>query len=184
MLRGPPGSMAQVRPPFWVWHLWRAPPWTPPHAQGGRGTSATRRSMHRPLGGEGQPAGWGAAVRLGAQRLLLLPAALPQALPATLGSCVQALPSPGQAAEKQARVWRSGPGAVPQHRGLASSGDPALRPRPTCLAARLPGTPGPPGPTALLLRESPAVPRGQLMQSGCPWHWPWGQNSGFEGFVL
>ena len=50
---------------------------------------------------------------------------------------------------------------MPQYReawGRAAA-TPALRPGPTCPAARLPGTPGPPGPTALLLWGGPCHPR-------------------------
>lgn len=65
VLGGPPGSMAQVRPPFWGgWHSrWRAV--TPPH--GSEHGDQRDQEVHAPssVGGEGRPVGWGGGCEAG-----------------------------------------------------------------------------------------------------------------------
>ena len=177
VLGGPPGSVAQVRPPFWGgWHSrWRAV--TPPH--GSEHGDQRDQEVHTPssVGSKGRPVGWGAAVRLGeAQRPPPLPPCSPQAPPATLGSWHPSDPLPGQAAAKQARVWRSGPGQC-HSTGRLGGEQRRLRPCTPGPHVRLhssQGLQGPQAPQPCSSGEGPAVPASS--QSGCPSH-TWGQNS-------
>lgn len=178
VLGGPPGSMAQARPPFWGgWHSrWRAV--TPPH--GSEHGDQGDQEVHAPssVGGKGRPAGWGAAMRLGrGARRPPPPPCFRRSYPPCWPPSAQAPPSPGQAATKQARVWRSRPG---QCRSTGRLGGEQRRLRPCAPGPHVwlqgpQGLQGPQAPQPCSSGEGPGIPASS--QSGCPSH-TWGQNSG------
>lgn len=162
VLGGPPGSMAQVRPPFWGgWHSrWRAV--TPPH--GSEHGDQRDQEVHAPssVGGEGQPAGWGAAVRLGGPAPSSSSPLL-SASPARHAGLLESRHSPhlGRRLRSRPESGAPGRGSAAALGGLgASSGDSGPAPRAHmsgCTAPRDSRAPRPHSP-APLGRALPSLP--------------------------
>lgn len=166
VLGGPPGSVAQVRPPFWGgWHSrWRAV--TPPH--GSEHGDQRDQEVHAPssVGSKGRPVGWGAAVRLGeAQRPPPLPPALHRPHPPHWAPGTQATPYLGRRPRSRPESGALGRGSATAPGGSgASSGDSGPAPRAHmsgCTAPRGSRAPRPhsPAPLGRALLSPPAHSR-------------------------